>query len=63
MAESSGYTQLGLFYDLLDGNGFDNYLIMKSKAIEMTEVALRSRQVAAASSSDLCSQVAALDWR
>jgi hypothetical protein len=29
----------------------------------MTEVALRSRQVAAASGSDLCSQVAALDWR
>ena len=28
--------------------------------IEMTEVALRSRHVAAASSSDLCSQVAAL---
>ena len=31
------------------------------QAIEMTEVALRSRQVAAASGSDLCSQVAALD--
>ena len=31
--------------------------------IEMAEVALRSRQVAAASGSDLCSQVAALDWR
>ena len=31
--------------------------------IEMAEVALRSRQVAADSSSDLCSQVAPLDWR
>ena len=31
--------------------------------IEMAEVALRSRQVAAASGSDLCSQVASLDWR
>ena len=31
--------------------------------IEMAEVALRSRQVAAASGSDLCSKVAALDWR
>ena len=31
--------------------------------IEMAEVVLRSRQVAAASSNDLCSQVAPLDWR
>ena len=44
LAESSVYTQLGFFYDLLDGSGFDNYLIIKSKAIEMTEVALRSRR-------------------
>ena len=26
-----GAPQLGFFYDLLDGNGFDNYLIMKSR--------------------------------
>ena len=33
------------------------------QAIEMTEVALRSRHVVAASGSDLCNQVAPLDWR
>jgi hypothetical protein len=36
-------------------------ILIEIQPIEMAEVALRSRQVAAASGSDLCSQVAALD--
>ena len=36
---------------------------LEIRPIKMAEVALRSRQVAAASGSELCSQVASLDWR
>ena len=60
LAESSAYTKLGRKWIEMDLTTFDYEI----QAIEMTEVALRilrSRQVAAASSSDLCSQVAALD--
>ena len=38
-----------------------DFATIEIQPIEMAEVALRSRQVAAASGSDLCSQVAALD--
>ena len=59
LAESSAYTKLGRKWMEMDLTTFDYEI----QAIEMTEVALRSRQVAAASGNDLCSQVAPLDWR
>jgi hypothetical protein len=52
----SAYTKLGRKWMEMDLTTFD-YEIQGNRK---TEVALRSRQVAAASGNDLCSQVAAL---